>query len=317
LPPWVPLSERSAIETGGSGCGGIDEWTQQLLLTSRATLIQLLQRHPAPIVFRPVWACPGDSSAHIAWAAAKSDGCFPILCISCSSTEPPPCISWTFIQGAGDDEEHWAAIDEHTALTHSLWWQHRQLLLDCIDDDDAASTIQRVAARETAHDDAQSGVRRACDGMVLICSGAAACAQLPELQQATCAINICADWCGWEVVLQSPHVERLHAHVTSPRENKAAIKVALLSRLPAIASFVATTFGSAAAAAQQRPCIAILCDCPSTPAAVAVAAALPLLLPVLDVWGLRDASSAAPVTKGDVRRVLANVSALPRSRVLD
>ena len=169
LPPWVPLSERSAIETGGSGCGGIDEWTQQLLLTSRVTLLQLLRRHPAPIVLRPVWACPGDSSAHIAWAAAKSDGCFPILCISCSSTEPPPSISWTFIQGAGDDEEHWAAIDEHTALTHSLWWKHRQLLLDCIDDDDAASTIQRIAARETAQDDAQSGVRRACDGMVRRC----------------------------------------------------------------------------------------------------------------------------------------------------
>ena len=117
-------------------------------------------------------------------------------------------------------------------------------------------------------------------------------------------------------MLQSPHIERLHAHVTSPKENKAAVKVALLSRLPAIASFVATTFDSAAAAGQQRPCIAILCDGAGTSAAVAVAAALPLLLPALDVWGLRDASAAAPVTKGDVRRVLANVSALPRSRAL-
>ncbi len=41
---------------------------------------------------------------------------------------------------------------------------------------------------------------------------------------------------------------------------------------------------------------------------MAVAAALPLVLPVLDVWGLRDeAAAGAAVSKSDVRRVLANV----------
>ena len=41
---------------------------------------------------------------------------------------------------------------------------------------------------------------------------------------------------------------------------------------------------------------------------MAVAAALPLVLPVLDVWGLRDeAADWTAVSKSDVRRVLANV----------
>jgi tRNA A64-2'-O-ribosylphosphate transferase len=310
LPPWVPLSERSAIEGGGSSCGGINEWTQQLLLTSRATLLQLLRRHAAAIVLRPVWACPDDSSAHVAWAAAKSEGCIPILCVSCSSAEPPPHTSWTFIQGAGDDEEHWAAVSDSCALTHALWWKHRPQLLACLDDDDAASTILHIASREIVQDEFASGVKRLCDGMVLVCAGAA-CAQQAELQEVTCAINISADWTGWSHVLQAPHVACLHAHVTSPKENKTAVKVALLSRLPAIASFVTSIFVSDAAAAQQRPCIAILCDGPGMSAAVAVAAALPLVLPVLDVWGLREEPAASAVTKGDVRRVLANVSALP------
>ena len=278
LPPWVPLSERSAIETGGSGCGGVDAWTQQLLLTSRCTLLRLLRLQASPIVLRPVWVCPGDSSAGQAWAAAKSDGCIPIMCISCSSTEPPPSIAWTFIQGAGDDEEHWAVADGGATLSHGLWWKHRQQLLDCLDDDDAACTLQRMATGDSAQDDASAGIRRVCDGMVVICV-APACVEQAELQEVSCAINICASWCGWDHVLQASHITRLHAHVTSPKENKAAVKVALLSRLPAIASFVAASFGqpcndgdSGAAVGEcsvggcgadgvrPRPCIAILCD---------------------------------------------------------
>jgi hypothetical protein len=321
LPPWVPLSERSAIETGGAGCGGMDEWTQQLLLTSRATLLHILTLRPSPVELRPVWACPGDSSAERAWSAAKSDGCVPILCVSCSSTEPPPCISWTFIQGAGDDEEHWAAGEQ---LTHSLWWKHRELLLDCLDDDDAASTLQRLTSRESAQDDSLAGIRRVCDGMILMCV-APLRMQQAELHGVSCAINISADWSAWDHVLQAPDIARLHAHVSSPKENKAAVKVALLCRLPAIASFVAATFpapcdalAAATPALQQRPCIAILCDGPGASAAVAVAAALPLLLPALDVWGLRQESAAdAAVSKSDVRRVLANVSLSSHHRFLE
>ncbi len=244
LPPWVPPSERSAILTG-SGCAGIDEWTRQLLLTSRATLLHVQSLHPSPIEFLPVWACPGDSSAEHAWASAKSGGCIPILCVSCSSTQPPPCISWTFIQGAGDDEEHWAAVDDHAALTHSLWWKHRQQLLSCLDDDDAASTVRRFAMSDSAQDESHVGIRRVCDGMIRICV-APTTMQPQELQELCCVVNISSNWAGWDDVLQAPHIARLHAHVASAKENKSTVKVALLSQLPSITSFVASTFASSA-----------------------------------------------------------------------
>jgi tRNA A64-2'-O-ribosylphosphate transferase len=309
LPSWVPPSERSAIETG-NGCGGIHEWTQQLLLTSRATLLRLSQLQSSPVVFRPVWACPGDCSAQRAFASATSDGCVPILCISCSSTEPPPSISWTFIQGAGDDEEHWAAADDSCPLTHWIWWRHREQLLQCVDDDDAASALRSIATRDNAQDDTHAGVRRVCDGMVIICI-APTVMHHPELQDVTCAINITGSWSGWEEVLRASHIMHLHAHIPSPKQNKACVKVALLSRLPAITSFVSASISDchshrAAPALPPRPCIAILCDGPGACAAIAVAAALPLVVPVLDIWGVREGSTSA-VSKGDVRRILANV----------
>ena len=47
------------------------------------------------------------------------------------SCHPPPlrascllCSSWSYIQGAGDDEEHWAK-----GLTPALFWRHRDDLL--------------------------------------------------------------------------------------------------------------------------------------------------------------------------------------------
>jgi len=214
-------------------------------------------------------------------------------------------------------------VDDGTTLSHGLWWKHREQLLECLDDDDAASTLQRIATRESAQDDANAGIRRVCDGMILICV-APACIKQQELLEVSCAVNISASWSGWDDVLQASHIARLHAHVTSPKENKAAAKVALLSRLPAIASFVAATCGGpcdadAAVAVRQRPCIAILCDGAVAAAAVAVAAALPLLLPVLDVWGLREesaAGAAAAISKSDIRRVLANVCAMRDSKLL-
>ena len=43
-----------------------------------------------------------------------------------------------------------------------------------------------------------------------------------------------------------PHIARLHAHVASAKENKRTVKVALLSQLPSINSFVFSFFASPA-----------------------------------------------------------------------
>ena len=149
LPPWVPPSEAAQIEAKLGG--GVASLRRPALAPVLAKLMEAVR---SPL--RPGWLCPGGdgtSSDYNVGGSAGGDGngdptsCYVAaatkareeaeasgvpfvwvhcICASeeCNAERARERASYTYVQGAGDDEENWAR-----GLTAELWWQWRDELM--------------------------------------------------------------------------------------------------------------------------------------------------------------------------------------------
>lgn len=73
--------------------------------------------------------------------------CFPVLCVSASKSCDPSkhreIHSWTYIQGAGDDEENWSR-----GLTPLLFWQNSDFILQASVEEECIDRISHILSRE-------------------------------------------------------------------------------------------------------------------------------------------------------------------------
>lgn len=116
LPLWVSKTEKAAIERR------LEEWTVQLD-ESGADIASLATCLKKPL--RPLWI----SQRSVVWLNEIPDleswDFTPIILVSASSSTGLTQIrttsehSWSYIAGAGDDEESWAR-----SLTPNLFWSH-------------------------------------------------------------------------------------------------------------------------------------------------------------------------------------------------
>eukprot|EP00049_Salpingoeca_infusionum_P002815 m.60198 g.60198 ORF g.60198 m.60198 type:complete len:641 (-) comp11802_c0_seq3:4810-6732(-) len=113
---------------------------------------------------RPVWtttettigcSCNPTETAGLAHSNHQCDspksalpqGYINLVCACVSEpVDTKPCGDFTYIQGAGDDEETWSL-----GLTPQLFWQHKQQLCDC----KADTAIQKIIAKvvRSKHDE--------------------------------------------------------------------------------------------------------------------------------------------------------------------
>ena len=140
LPPWVPPSEVSQIDAR------LDGW---VAILRRPALAPVLARLVAALhrPLRPRWVCPATDgsggiadaattaseyarSAHAEHKTAAASGS-PFSWVHCvcaseviSAEAARARASYTYIQGAGDDEENWA-----TGLRAEQWWRWRGELM--------------------------------------------------------------------------------------------------------------------------------------------------------------------------------------------
>lgn len=101
---------------------------------------------------KPLWMCPSEEDGEIEWFGDQVDevvdqlpnininklGYIPIILFSCSrvirEVDYRP-FSWTYIQGAGDDEENWCQ-----GLTANIFWKYKdEILSDDPNDVEVAS----------------------------------------------------------------------------------------------------------------------------------------------------------------------------------
>ena len=177
LPPWVPPSERSQIEAR------LDGWVAALRKPALAPVVSRLDAAlDRPLV--PSWLCPDaaetaseragragpaaergyrEASQHAASAAAAAAEAaeagapfYAIHCVSASeastSEHSRERASWTYVQGAGDDEENWSR-----GLTPAQWWTWRGELMrlaelgaELADEELSRLEAQAVASPEPA-----------------------------------------------------------------------------------------------------------------------------------------------------------------------
>ncbi|XP_010531159.1 PREDICTED: tRNA A64-2'-O-ribosylphosphate transferase isoform X2 [Tarenaya hassleriana] len=122
LPLWVPETEKAAIEDR------LEEWTRQLD-ESGADITSIVSCLRKPL--RPLWISQktliwlNEVPEHDSWDFT------PIILLSASaSSGEVQCrksseLSWSYIPGAGDDEESWAK-----GLSPKLFWTHVDDLID-------------------------------------------------------------------------------------------------------------------------------------------------------------------------------------------
>jgi tRNA A64-2'-O-ribosylphosphate transferase len=155
LPDWVSPSEKAQINERLGG------WVKEIDVGLRDSIVRLLGSGDAVLPLRPVWICPGPDDAPRAWMPGTETGArehshgshdddwsmmlplldgdgehtldyVPIVCVSSSrrveEDEHREHHSWTYVQGAGDDEEHWAH-----GLTPAKFWQNKDDLLSAAD----------------------------------------------------------------------------------------------------------------------------------------------------------------------------------------
>ena len=159
LPPWVPPSEAAQIEER------LDGWVATLRRPALASVLRrLVDALHMPL--RPNWLCPpaasagggggigaasggaaatgGAASSAATYAAeatrvrekaaARGAPFVWVHCVcaseACTPEQARERASYTYIQGAGDDDENWAR-----GLTAELWWKWREEII-------------RVAARD-------------------------------------------------------------------------------------------------------------------------------------------------------------------------
>lgn len=92
----------------------------------------------------PVFDTDGDGTD----ADADDEAFTPVVCVSASrhvsEDEQRERHSWTYIQGAGDDEESWAR-----GLTAELFWRHRDALLEeGLTDYETEERVDRLVGKE-------------------------------------------------------------------------------------------------------------------------------------------------------------------------
>ncbi|KAK7398988.1 hypothetical protein VNO78_10163 [Psophocarpus tetragonolobus] len=124
LPLWVSQTERASIETR------LDEWTL-LLKQSGADIASLAASLRKPL--RPLWI----SHRTVIWLNHvphhESWDFTPVILLSASASSSDCAphhtttsqFSWSYIPGAGDDEETWAK-----GLSPSLFWKHAYDLIN-------------------------------------------------------------------------------------------------------------------------------------------------------------------------------------------
>jgi hypothetical protein len=113
-------------------------------------------------MMRPLWCCPcPDGSVDWIGDYAEEYVCshvserqrlnfLPVVLLSCSVTDKDgnPATrefqSWSYIQGAGDDEEHWAP----RGFTSSLFWSHKEEILSSADNIEVYTAAVNIASRQ-------------------------------------------------------------------------------------------------------------------------------------------------------------------------
>ena len=117
LPTWIPESEASQIEAR------IGSWVSALCRPALAPVLErLVNGLDRPL--RPSWLSPkGGNAVHAtAQPVSEAAGYAWVYCVCasevCTAEEARERASYTYIQGAGDDEENWAR-----GLTAQLWWR--------------------------------------------------------------------------------------------------------------------------------------------------------------------------------------------------
>ena len=149
LPQWVPASEVAQIEARLAG------WVASLLRPALSPVLTKL-RTTMRLPLRPSWLCApvdgqrvrravaaaeGTTAAALAVdayavealavqaAAVEGGGPFAwVHCVcaseACSAEAARERASWTYVQGAGDDDENWAR-----GVTPEQWWEWREPIL--------------------------------------------------------------------------------------------------------------------------------------------------------------------------------------------
>ena len=148
LPPWVPPSEAAQIEERLAG------WVEMLRRPALAPVLsRLAEVLDRPL--RPSWLCPlvEAEASYAARASAVQEAASArgapfawvhCVCASevCTAEEARARASYTYIQGAGDDDENWAR-----GLTAVQWWRWRDELIPLAARDHEAAE-RRLAERK-------------------------------------------------------------------------------------------------------------------------------------------------------------------------
>jgi len=153
MPP--ALVERIATETIPEILASMTEETKRMVVDRLGGNVN------KPL--RPVWIYP-DSDDVLEWKGEYADEVFrtlyscdrapnlselsftPLLLLSASAAKKARHVSeqsWEYIQGAGDDEEHWAC-----GLTPDLFWKNKDRILSSHDPHTVEETVRMVIAEQ-------------------------------------------------------------------------------------------------------------------------------------------------------------------------
>ena len=163
-PPWMPASTKSEIENRLSFL--LEELTVEFCASAREIVGRAGQDNEWKQL-RPVWVECQDGC--IDWKGEWADEALnysqlretsrkrfvPIILFSCSEEIPKAqhesIHSWSYIKGAGDDEENWAH-----SLTPEQFWFHKDHILESEDPHDVLRTVQSLVSREKTGGNSQT-----------------------------------------------------------------------------------------------------------------------------------------------------------------
>lgn len=115
LPPWLPGSEREQILRRVPG------WARACLGVLSASMRKSLMQALGERTLRPAWRSAWDQGGDSVVAGTRSAACIVVVCVCASSAATAAAArehhSWTYIQGAGDDDENWSQ-----GLSPEVFW---------------------------------------------------------------------------------------------------------------------------------------------------------------------------------------------------
>ncbi|KAL7747548.1 tRNA A64-2'-O-ribosylphosphate transferase [Sorochytrium milnesiophthora] len=221
-PDLVSRSEHSAME----------QHIADVLLPRASTYLDVskwAQSVHKPI--RPLWWTPSTKLFTDMLPNFAQCDFYPVVCVSASQ----PCRDavhireqgWVHIQGAADDEEHWAC-----GLTRELFWSNAEYLLEDAEEcEDRAQELVRTAKQQLKAGLEQDTVRHHAIGTTAITIGSRSIARPPHHAQFTHIINCSQnefDYSG------TPHVRYLFLNIPEGRKGQ---RVLFNSFAPAISWF--------------------------------------------------------------------------------